>query len=512
MYEDILTKYTGTCNIKFKNETTEFKFDFELDLNNDDYDHMELTVRKELIDKADYDIKRLIEMKLLSDRNINFSFEGTSTNGLKISCSHLIEGDSVQHIEEKNNYFSFKLKPLDKLTITNENIFKTGSEKSIFLITNLLFSGEDFQDRDNGNRDRARTSVNINNKEYSFLRLFNIDETKEKLKNAKNAFITTHIETNYTINLDNELNEVIWVLCRLCTFSERNFISPLYSILKNENGYLEINYHPVKTFPYIQRDSSISFCFGDSQNNYEEMDFHIPKDIIDNLIDNLDENKANYSKVNLKDSVKAFNQSWGTDYIYDFKIYLETCFPKYVEYSESLKLDVLNVLDVLTEFVFLSNKVEMLETKCLMLCIAFECLTSNSKAYFQEKDISIKNQSYEKTKTILIDFFNTKKIVLLENDLDDLLKKLYVNSNPTFKEKLIQILTKFNVNYSENEFKLLNLRNKIVHTGLMGKDFDSNLRTFKELSDFFDKVFLTIVGYKGKYRIVKSKDNKRELL
>lgn len=132
--------------------------------------------------------------------------------------------------------------------------------------------------------------------------------------------------------------------------------------------------------------------------------------------------------------------------------FLRITYPKFTELKDELGLEIV------IEYYVLSRIGLLLEIRFLVGVITFECIESYLSSYFRSRDI--------------------------EKDLT------------SFKSKTIALLDEFGVSYDEDEMKIKDTRDKIVHTGKFPSGKIPH-EEYKKIINLLDRTLLTILGYKG---------------
>jgi hypothetical protein len=57
------------------------------------------------------------------------------------------------------------------------------------------------------------------------------------------------------------------------------------------------------------------------------------------------------------------------------------------------------------------------------------------------------------------------------------------------------LLNDYRVQYSEKDLDFVKVRNKLIHTGLFPEDTTDVLQSCQDLSDLYNKVILTVLGW-----------------
>jgi hypothetical protein len=402
--------------------------------------------------KFEYDYMKVMQ-KVSENRLLECALDGQTDDGGKITCSKLyVDKTSFNFDKTRGISLYLELLPWDEVTILYPAVTNADNKQNVYLLTNLLFAGDEFVQRDQ-RRDRARSTIEINGIKLNFLRLLTFDETQQKLANSTLALVTTEVTSFTYLDIENELDQLIWPLCWLCTLGQHSFVSPLYSAIKLGDSWSRISYKPVKTYPFHRLDACVDFShLGD----------------------------------------------------HDFTRYLERCYSEYKKWANTLKLDVV------IEYAVHASAARALDISYMLLCIAFECLADNGRTYIESKGVELPLPSFEQNIKTLQQFMKSHDFKVSDEELRKLARSVSYNQ-PSLKEKLVAIFNDFNVKYADDDLEFLNIRNTLVHTGMFPKDVDSYKDT-QRLKDFYDRVILTILGYKGGRRIVRSENFQRTAL
>lgn len=138
----------------------------------------------------------------------------------------------------------------------------------------------------------------------------------------------------------------------------------------------------------------------------------------------------------------------------DLRIFLETCYPIF----RTLRSDF--GLDIVLEFLVISNQGRYSEVRFLLDSVAAECLLSHMPSYFTRIGKTVDMSS--------------------------------------FRSRIKGLLNHFGVMHEDHELDFILIRDKIVHTGRFPSEVDRFSETMK-LSNLLDRTMLTILGYQGKF-------------
>lgn len=547
---ELIKEYKGSGNFTFgKQISLDFEFLISLDFNN----NSTIKINKTLNSEEDFLFYQKFNLLESNNRNLEWSFYGCLLDCSNVFCKEMYSISYEENIFEGIISFSLILIFKDKLVIHfNNEINENDKKYNHYLLTNLLFDSE------NG---YITEDVVIGDYLVSFDDLYNKDLKLKNTIDKKILTITTEmVVEDKNKNQDNELFDLAWSICWLCTFAQKNFISPLYTGIKFGDTYKELHYNNSRTSDFKIPDPTISFRRQDVKNFEEE---ELSNDEIEkykNSITNID--YSNFSLLNKntkKTFVKSINSLLGVNSsscIYDFKEYLECTYNNYIRYKESLKLNIL------FEYSFLSNT-DVTEISFMLLCVAFECFASNGKDYLEKMSRKFEIESIQVNFQKIKNFLKKKNINTINDELIMDISNEISYKQPTLKNKLKLIFNFFKINYQEDDLKFVEVRNNLIHSGTSIKSedkekynknltnakkilfllefllicteeieffknkssllllilFNRNLSIIeplytklKRLKDFYDQCLLTILGYEGKYRLLRSKDYKREVL
>jgi hypothetical protein len=151
----------------------------------------------------------------------------------------------------------------------------------------------------------------------------------------------------------------------------------------------------------------------------------------------------------------------------DLRVFLETCYPIY----RALRSDF--SLDIVLEFLVISNQGRYSEVRFLLDSVAAECLLSHMPSYFAKIGKTADMSS--------------------------------------FRNRMKGLLNHFGVMHEDHELDFILIRDKIVHTGRFPSEVDRFSETMK-LSNLLDRTMLTILGYRGRFYLNCANQYARELL
>ena len=132
--------------------------------------------------------------------------------------------------------------------------------------------------------------------------------------------------------------------------------------------------------------------------------------------------------------------------------FLKITYPKFTEHKDELGLEIV------IEYYVSSRRRLIAEIRFLLGAITFECIESYLSSYFGSRCI--------------------------------------VKDLSSFKSKTIALLDEFGVSYNEDELRIKDTRDKIVHTGRFpsGKN---PIEEYTKIINLLDRTLLTILGYKN---------------
>lgn len=310
-------------------------------------------------------------------------------------------------------------------------------------LTNFIFSGCTYSE-DDGKFLLDKFDANINNINFLFKKVEGYKEFEKRLKETKGCYITSEAIVNVSIAEREMAKSTIFDIIELLSLATRNFVSPVYEDHFYNGELIRTILNPVLTKDY---------------------------NAADNLIDS---NRPNPCIL---------------------QIFLESTYDKYQEFKDILGLNSVIHLHLISRYAFFT------ESKFLLAVVSLESLLSYFEEYLKDKNKPIKPSSVGRTKKSLAKEFEKEGIQINEEILERIASSV-AYTYPTFNDKLISLLKEFNIKYNYKDLELINLRNKIVHSGKFPDEFNSRIIDPHEeetrLVYFLDKILLSILDYKNK--------------
>lgn len=166
-------------------------------------------------------------------------------------------------------------------------------------------------------------------------------------------------------------------------------------------------------------------------------------------------------------------------------------FPNYFDRNKTLDLNNLFY------FKRKSEQAESDEIKFILGVIAIEAICSKFEEYLTKKlKFSLPRANIKDKANTIKKQMQKHKIATNDVFVKELSEKLPGFSS--FRDK-IQILCEFyGITYSEQDLKLVALRNKMIHNGKVPSSINLQIERYR-LSDFISRICLTLINYNGKY-------------
>lgn len=411
------------------------------------------------IEVSTFEIKQFISgklflyMKILKQNSQNIEtinkaiFKGKSEDGF------VFELDITKSFSENPFKFMFFDSMSKRIQVFNPVILKSESigEKDILkqYFTNFLFDYNSVQFHG--------FSVKIEDIEFNFNNNSEYKESKEIIQNLYLPQITGFCESKIKNNYDN-LKKITKNILELISYSQRQFIQVPYEEILNKNKeILEIH-----LFPQTLRQARSGFTVVESSLVYES----------DQLIVNfIEKTYANY--IEWKEKIKLD---------YSLTYYLLSFIPQQGEVEYILVFTATESLLRHYEDYFLTNKKYKLD--------------EIKKQQFQEKIESKLNVEKEQ-KNILLNPEN--KFFYVSLSFDESLNILYQGKiTSEYKDESFG----FKLKRDDFDCKAPGIRNNLMHKGEF-KDYSDMTAISSDMKNMvymFDKIFLTILGYKDYYR------------
>lgn len=460
---DLIKDYKGTGDFTFgTNIPTSFDFIFHMAPN--PHDCIITAYRIEPPGPALQELQKNVSTPVLEDfpyRNVlECTLNGITTDGGRIICKKLWITDKRLSNVENKKMLSFTFSPGDEVEITYEVDSSEGNEQHVYLLTNLLFDGNEAAQR--GLRDdwAGKSIIEVNGLRLEFVRLLPFKEIYSRFRSETGALtptlITTEILSRSNEDIEDELDEIIWPLCQLCTLGQHCSVTPQYLAVKVDNSWQRVLYRPYNEYGF---------------NRYEPcIDFGQFRKIEEN----------------------------------DFKKYLEQCYNGYTNLREEVNLDLLIYYTTQLGLSRVPRNIQEIHPFYLILCVAFESLAESAKDLQKKLGFEFPLQSQKNKFNTLLRYVERHRCCQPQKGLEKLAQSI-IYQEPSLKEKLRAIFIEFEISFDDEDLDLLiEMRNPVLHTGNLPDCVDHSYKEVLRWKDIYDQVLLTIVGYKGGRRIVRS--------
>jgi len=456
---DLIKDYKGTGDFTFGTDlSTSFSFIFHMASN--PHDCIITAYRIEPAGPISQDLQKNVFDPIGRYRHtLECTLNGITAEGGKITCKKLWitawGGSEVENGRKISITFSLG----DEVEITYEVDPHEGNEQHVYLLTNLLFDGNEAAKRGLQDDWRGKSAIEVNGVRLEFVRLLSFKEIESNLKSPTGALtptlVTTEVLSSSSENIENELNEIIWPLCQLCTLGQHCSVTPQYFAVKVGKSWQRILYRPNNEYGF---------------NRYEPC--------------------VDFGRLKIEEN--------------DFKKYLEQCYNWYIRWRKEVNLDLLIYYTTQFGLSRAPRSIEDIHPFYIFLCVAFESLAESAKDLQEKLGFEFPLQNQKKKFNTLQKYLESHRCCHPERGLEKLAKSI-IYQEPSFKEKLRAIFNEFEIGFSNEDLKLLyDMRNPVVHTGKLPKRIDHSYKEVLRWKDIYDQVLLTIVGYKGGRRIVRS--------
>jgi len=282
-------------------------------------------------------------------------------------------------------------------------------------LTNFAFLGCEYSRTASGAYLDKFSSV-LGGIELTFKRSPDHEVTVKALADSRDVAVTAELTTNVSSASLGHIKELIDDATILLSYATGTYISSIYQDIYSNGQLLKSILYSAKTGPYTHREWVID---------------------------------AN----NLADC--------------DLRIFLETCYPAF----RTLKSDF--GLNIVLEFLVISNQGRYSEVRFLLDSLAAECLLSHLSSYFTK---------IGKTEDM-----------------------------SSFRSRMKELLNHFGVTHQDSELDFILIRDKIVHTGRFPSEVNPSAETTK-LRNLLDRTMLMILGYRGKFYLNCRNQYAREVL
>lgn len=286
--------------------------------------------------------------------------------------------------------------------------------------------------------DSGNFEVSVNSKQIGFRKVNDYFDIVKFIVKNNSIDVTTEVIINGTTNELEATTDLVEKIGELLSLASGIDVSAVYVDIYSDDKLVQTIFFPIITQPYM----------------------------------------GDWEIINLRDASIL-------------RLYLERGYRKYQEFRDSFCLDA---------FIFFKNKSEqscITEIKFILGLIALESICGHFEEYQKSIGDPIQKRS-------IIESENKIRNILKETDTtldDEIIKKIARSvaiSHPYFKDKLKALLEKFIINYSNDDLKLIRIRDNIVHYGKFPENIDEFLECDR-LSDLLTTIILKILDYQGKY-------------
>jgi len=397
----------------------------------------------------------LFEIKKQKSQNIDsvqkIEFKGVTEDGFTF------ERDITTEFNENLTHFRFFGSMSKSIQILNPIHLKKGSSDQNKILrqhfTNFLF--------DYNPVGINGFMVNIKDKEFIFRNSTNYKEVKEVMKKTNIQKVTGYVETK--LNDDySEIKKNSKDILELISYSQRQFVQVVFDeFLDDKNEIIEI-----VLYPEALKSARTGFTIVESSIVYEQ-DQHVIK-------------------------------------------FIEECFENYQEWKEKIKLDY-SLTYYLLSFIPKQGEIEY-----ILIFTALEALLRHYEDYFiAQKEFNlgeIKKQQFKEEIDSKLTIDDVQKEILLNPDnrffygglsFDESLNIIYQGKiNSEFKDDSFG----FKLKRDTFDCEAPKIRNNLMHKGEFQdySDLSQISSNLKNMVCMFDKIFLTIIGYKGYFRDYKN--------
>lgn len=386
--------------------------------------------------KFDFETSKKIMENMQSGSSAKYKIVGNLNTG------ELFEGDIfvVEHREE----FTTGSYPQTKIIKFVSNEIKTekgsGNRKSIhFGIVNLEFIGCEPTYFNNKKAYRMdNTTLNLGDFTVNLKQIENYDVRLREIKATKGVDVTAEaiIQLDSVAKNEEFVRNSIGDLCILLSFATGSYITWVYEDIYDTNGERIASYH---------------------RNAYTA-----PLCNIEPVINS-------------------------TCYRADLKLFLEQCYPNYRKKKEELGLYIA------IQYYVESKLNTWGEQKYLLAFLALEVISGR---WVKEKSIIPASRWKKEIRPKVENFLET--LHLEGQILEKIRDKIPELNKLSFKKVVQEMLNDLEIKMGEDNLQcLIRLRNKIVHTGLFGKEKVSHYTDYRELCHLLDQTILKIIGYDG---------------
>lgn len=459
---DLIKDYEGTGDFTFGTDlATSFNFIFHMAPN--PHDCIITAYRIESKGRFSQDLQENVLIPVQEDawyrHTLECTLNGLTTDGGRITCKKLLITGWGGNKVENGRKVSITFSPDDDVEITYEVDPYEDNKQHVYLLTNLLFDANESAQRGLQDDWTGKSIIEVNGLRLEFVRLAPFKEIKSRLESPTGALIPTLVTTEVlsfsSEDIENELNEIIWPLCQLCTLAQHCSVTPQYFAVKVGKAWKRILYRPYNEYGF---------------NRYEPC--------------------VDFGGLTIEEN--------------DFKKYLERCYNGYVTWREEINLDLLVYYATQLGLSRAPRSIQDMHPFYIILCVAFESLAESAKDLQEKFRFEFPLQDQKDKFNTLQKYLERHRCCHPERGLEKLARSI-IYQEPSLREKLRAIFKEFEISFNDKDLDLLlEMRNPVIHTGKLPDDVDHSYKEVLRWKDIYDQVLLTIVGYKGGRRIVRS--------
>ena len=176
--------------------------------------------------------------------------------------------------------------------------------------------------------------------------------------------------------------------------------------------------------------------------------------------------------------------------------FLESAYPRFRDFEERLWLK-----GVIHYFLTAQSPHTPLEAIIVLQVVAIESLCNRTIKTFKEESAGIPIRSIGRLRERVSNALAAQDVQIDTHQLEAVVADLS-NPSPDFEDKLRFTLTRFHVEFSDEEISLLVLaRNRLVHSGHFGDKADDQyvLERYWKISNLLIRLLLSILNYHGPY-------------
>jgi hypothetical protein len=385
-------------------------------------------------DKFPDRIQVLLIRDFSSPRFTKFSLHGTTNDGATIE----IEEIAVNSFGTANSLATFVV--FSTISIHYPGGF-SGECEARYGLTNLLFTGCQYQYRDDGRRWLDSVSLFLNDGSFELRRVQDFDTVSTEMKATKQTRVTAEVLCIIPFENRERWDGVVDDIAWLSSFAASEEVVPIYREFYFQGRLILCELLTRHRIPYTGGVATIP------------LNCPVPCSL---------------------------------------RVFLESGYPQFTKLREDLSLQGMFYLYVKSQHPELA-----LEVRYIMMVMALESLCSHTETILKNDLRNVPRKSIERTQNAIRKVARMRKIPLDEAIIVEMGERAAF-PHPDFRDKLQCALKEFSIAYTDSDLASNNIRDTIVHTGDFPSECDP-VEEYHALSNLLIRIILTVLDYRGDY-------------